>query len=221
MSAAPAAIETEQLVLKRGARAVLNGVDFQLQCEERVAIAGRSGCGKTTFLRVLAGLERAESGRVRVAGSLASDGTREILAPWQRGLQLVFQDLGLWPTRTVLQNVSDVCRFRHSKNPREESQELLERLGLGAYAARLPGTLSGGEARRLAFARALAAQPRILLLDEPFSSLDPEGRLEGFNLLNEALRASPAAVVLVSHDPEEAAMLGGRRLHMVDGVLKE
>ena len=229
----PLALAAEALVFRRGARSVLNRLDLALAPGERLAISGPSGCGKTTLLRALAGLETADSGRVRIGGLLASDapdptyptllasdGARTLLPPWQRGLQFVFQDLGLWPTRSVLQNVGDVLRWNRAPYPKARARELLARVGLAELADRAPATLSGGEAHRLAFARALAARPKILLLDEPFTSLDPEARDEGFALLEDALRETGAAVILVSHDPSETERLGGRRMHMEGGQLK-
>ena len=216
----PSALSAEGLVLRRGGRAVLDGLDLVLGPGERLAIAGASGCGKTSLLRVLAGLDAAESGRVYLGGVLASEGAKIRLPPWKRGLQFVFQDLGLWPMRSVLQNVADVARWNRATDPKARAHELLTRVGLDGLAERLPATLSGGEARRLAFARALAARPRILLLDEPFTSLDPQARDEGFALLEDALRESQAAAILVSHDPGETERLGGRRLRMENGRLQ-
>lgn len=225
MSASPpctgaAALCAEGLRLHRGQRLVLDGLDLELAPAERLAIAGASGCGKTTLLRVLAGLDAAESGQVWVGGALASKGGAILLPPWRRGLQLVFQDLGLWPARSVLQNVADVARWNRSPDPKADARELLARVGLSSLAERSPASLSGGEARRLAFARALAAKPRILLLDEPFASLDPAARDDGFALLEDALRETAAAVVLVSHDPAETDRLGGRRLRLEHGRLR-
>jgi iron(III) transport system ATP-binding protein len=223
MSAAvspPLALAAEALVFRRGTRTVLDGLDLALAAGERLAIAGASGCGKTTLLRALAGLERPESGRVWIGGALASEGPRLRLPPWKRSLQLVFQVLGLWPTRSVLQNVADVARWSGASEPIARARTLLERVGLAGLAAGSPATLSGGEARRLAFARALAARPTILLLDEPFTSLDPASRDEGFALLEDALRESGAATILVSHDPAEAERLGGRRMRMEGGRLQ-
>lgn len=222
MSAAAApdpALEAEGLLLRRGERRVLDGCSFRLAAGARLALAGPSGCGKTTLLRVLAGLERPESGAVRCAGAPATDGPRLLLPPWQRGLQMVFQDLGLWPTRTVRQNVLDAARATGQPAPEAAADGLLERLRLQHCAARKPGSLSGGEARRLALARALVTRPRVLLLDEPFTSLDPAAREEGFVLLDELLRETGAAVLLVTHDPWEADRLGGARARLLDGKI--
>jgi len=214
--AAPA-LEAEGLVLIRGERRVLDGCSFALAAGARLALSGPSGCGKTTLLRVLAGLEKPAEGAVRCAGAAATEGPRLLLAPWQRGLQMVFQDLGLWPARTVRQNVLDAARASGQPDPGTAADALLARLRLDSFAGRKPGSLSGGEARRLALARALVTRPRALLLDEPFTSLDPAAREEGFALLDELLRETGAAVLLVTHDPWEAERLGGARARLLDG----
>ncbi|MDP7062039.1 MAG: ATP-binding cassette domain-containing protein, partial [Planctomycetota bacterium] len=135
-------------------------------------------------------------------------------------VQLVFQDLGLWPTRTVLQNVTDARKAAGLGDVQKVAEETLAALDLQDLMDRKPTKLSGGEARRLAFARALALEPKLLLLDEPFASLDPDARHSGFDLLEQVLARSSAAVLLVTHDPEEAARLNGKRMSLSEGVLQ-
>ena len=201
-------------------RKVLDQVSLTAEAGQRISIQGPSGTGKTTLLRIIAGLDCADSGTVTLGGTIATDGKRTLLPPWQRGVQMVFQDLGLWPTRTVLQNVMDARKAAGLPEVQKMSEEVLHALGLGALLKRLPAKLSGGEARRLAFARALAMEPKLLLLDEPFSSLDPEARHAGFALLEDVLEQSSAAVILVTHDAEEAARLGGSQMRLIDGGLQ-
>lgn len=215
----PPALQAEGLVFQRGARRVLNGCSFTLAAGARLALAGPSGCGKTTLLRVLAGLERPQEGQVRCAEHLATDGSKLLLPPWRRGLQLVFQDLGLWPARTVRQNVLEAARASQQPDPQGAADALLQRLGLTGCTGQKPGSLSGGEARRLALARALVTRPRVLLLDEPFTSLDPAAREASFALLDEILKETAAAVLLVTHDPWEADRLGGMRARLLEGKI--
>jgi ABC-type Fe3+/spermidine/putrescine transport system ATPase subunit len=200
-------------------RVVLDHVSLAVEAGQRFSIQGPSGTGKTTLLRIIAGLEAADSGSVWLAGKVATEGAKIKLQPWQRGVQMVFQDLGLWPTRNVLQNVMDARQAAGLPHVKEVSTQVLVALGLGDFLKRKPGKLSGGEARRLAFARALAMEPKLLLLDEPFASLDPDARHAGFELLEQVLDQTSAAVILVTHDPEEATRLGGSQLRLVDGVL--
>jgi ABC-type Fe3+/spermidine/putrescine transport system ATPase subunit len=214
-------LAVEGLRLSRGGRTLFDGLELALRRGERLSLCGPSGCGKTTLLRTIAGLERPDAGRIWCRGLLATDGARLTLPPWRRGLQMVFQDLGLWPMRSVRQNVLDAARAAGRSDAAAAADAHLARLGLTALAARKPGSLSGGEARRLALARALVALPHALLLDEPFASLDPDARREGFALLDEVLARTDAAVLLVTHDPSEAERLGGRRLALRDGRLGE
>lgn len=194
-----------------GERTVLDGIAFEMDAGQRLTIAGRSGRGKSTLLRLLAGLQDAEAGEIYIAGRTAMQAGKQTLAPWDRELQLVFQDLGLWPTRSVQQHLLDALRAQgvRGNQAKQRTAEVLQALALQELADRRPGRLSGGEARRVALARALACQPKLLLLDEPFASLDAESRDDGFRLLESVLEMSQAAVILVTHDPEEAARLGG------------
>lgn len=211
------AVSVRGLRVSRGGRALLEDAALELADGERVSIQGRSGCGKTTLLRVLAGLELPDAGEVYLGGRLATAGKRLHLQPWERGVQMVFQDLGLWPTRSVLSNVADAVQAAGLDDPQGRARRTLDALDIGGLAGRRVAALSGGEARRLAFARALALEPRLLLLDEPFTSLDPESRQQGFALLEQVLDSTAATVVLVTHDPEEAARLGGRALRLDGG----
>ncbi len=203
-------------------RQLLRGLSLQLNARQRISIRGQSGCGKTTLLRLLAGLENADQGDIWIDQKVAMQSGKQVLQPWQRQVQMVFQDLGLWPTRTALQNVSDPLRAAGASkaDATERAQIALAQLGLSEHANKRPATLSGGEGRRLALARALVSDPALLLLDEPFTSLDPDTREHCAELLQQALKQSRAAVILVTHDPQEAERLGGDCLHLEAGGLK-
>ena len=205
-----------------GQRQLLHSLSLQLEAQQRLSIRGQSGCGKTTLLRSLAGLDDVDQGDIWIDGNAAMKGGKQLLQPWQRQVQMVFQDLGLWPTRSVLQNVSDPLRAAGCSKAEadERSRQVLAQLGLLNQLKQKPATLSGGEGRRLALARALVSDPALLLLDEPFTSLDPETREHCSELLQQALQQSRAAVILVTHDPAEADRLGGACMQLVDGELK-
>ena len=212
-------LDIQSLQKSFGDQKILNGLNLQLEAGQRISIQGPSGCGKSTLLRIIAGLEAPDDGTLSLSGKAAHQGARILLQPWQRGTQMVFQDLGLWPTRNVLQHVVDVRKASGLPNPKAEGEKVLQQLGLGSLLQRRPGKLSGGEARRLAFARVMALEPKLILLDEAFSSLDPENRDQGFEVLEQVLESTGAAVILVTHDPAEAERLGGTAYRMMEGKL--
>jgi molybdate transport system ATP-binding protein len=170
---------------------------------ETVAVIGRSGAGKSSLLRAVAGLERPSRGRIAVAGELWFDAARGVrLRPEQRSVGYLPQDYGLFPHMTVAQNVHFAARG--------DRPDLLEQVGVGHLAALRPGQLSGGERQRVALARALGREPRVLLLDEPFGALDAITRAETRRALQENLRRLGLPTLLVTHSFEDAVALADR-----------
>lgn len=189
-----------------GVRAV-DDVSLDLSDGEVLAVVGPSGCGKSTLLRAVAGLEPLASGRVSWAGEdLAGVPTH------RRGFALMFQDGQLFDHLTVARNVAYALRLRRVSRAEAATRidELLELVGLGGYGARLPRTLSGGERQRVALARSLAAEPRLLLLDEPLSALDAGLRTRLAADLRRILREAGTTALLVTHDQEEAFTVADR-----------
>jgi ABC-type Fe3+/spermidine/putrescine transport system ATPase subunit len=174
----------------------LGPVDLDLVPGRVVAVLGRSGAGKTTLLRMLAGFLDLRAGRICRDGREVSD-----LPPERRGLGYVPQGLGLFPHRTVERNVSYPLEVRGRTDAHARARELLDRFGLARLAHRYPARLSGGEAQRVALARALAAEPELIVWDEPSQALDVEARHDLALVLQELKQAEQVPVVLVSHDP--------------------
>jgi ABC-type Fe3+/spermidine/putrescine transport system ATPase subunit len=202
-----------QAVSKRyGARVALHSFTLAVAAGERVALCGPSGCGKTTALRLLAGFEAPDTGAVRIDGRKVSEGGQILVAPEDRGLGMVFQDLALWPHLSVHGNLEFGLKARHVPAGERERRirEVLALVRLDRELELRPDALSGGQQQRVALARALVQEPRALLMDEPLSSLDPE--------LRAALRAELLGLharfgftlVLVTHDREEAVELSSR-----------
>jgi iron(III) transport system ATP-binding protein len=201
-------------VTKRfGATVALDGARLHVERGAFVALLGPSGCGKTTALRLVAGFERPDGGRVELAGrTVAGPGT--FVPPERRRVGMVFQDYALFPHLDVAGNVG----FGVPKAARERRVgEVLDLVGLADHARRLPGELSGGQQQRVALARALAPEPDVVLLDEPWSAIDPLRREEMRSELAAILRAAGATVVLVTHDREEAFTLADTIALMRDG----
>jgi iron(III) transport system ATP-binding protein len=199
------ALEVEGVTIRFGRTEVLTGVDLHVPARSITSVLGPSGSGKTTLLRVIAGFERAQAGRVRVGDQLV-DGPGRQLPPERRSIGYVAQDGALFPHLTVAANIG--FGLRRSPHRRRRVDELLELVGLGDLRHRYPHELSGGQQQRVALARALARAPALILLDEPFSSLDAALRASVRTEIAAMLRAAETTVVMVTHDQVEALSLG-------------
>jgi len=192
------AVRAGKITRRYGDRTVLHELDLEIRRGEFVALIGQSGCGKTTLLRTLAGLDRLDGGELAVPSSST----------------VVFQEHRLLPWEKVWRNVSlNLPRA----TARARAQSALEEVGLGDHADVWPVTLSGGEAQRVALARALVREPELLLLDEPFAALDALTRIKMHGLVRDLIARHRPAVLLVTHDVDEAILLADRVLTMRDG----
>jgi molybdate transport system ATP-binding protein len=185
-------------------------VSLPVEAGRVVAVVGPNGAGKTTALRAIAGLTPVDSGRIAVDGRVLDDPEVDVFVPpEQREIGVMFQDYLLFPHLSALDNVAFGLRTRRvsRRDARARAGEWLRRLGLDAHAAARPSQLSGGQAQRVALARALATEPRVLLLDEPLAALDAGTREDVRRDLARHLDTFAGAVVVVSHDPVDAAVL--------------
>lgn len=178
----------------------VEGLTLDIELGEVVLIHGPSGSGKTTLLRLIAGLERPDEGSIVMDGETVSS-PGWAAAPYGRGIGFVFQRSALWPHMTVAQNVAFPLQGWSRREAARRVSEMLAATELEDLAGRYPGQLSGGEARRAALARAVAARPQRLLLDEPLSNLDPALRKSILDLIWRLQAQTRATLVLVSHDP--------------------
>ncbi len=216
-----AVLEVSGLGVALGGRAVLRAIDLRAGPGEVLVVVGRSGSGKSTLLRAVAGLVAADCGTIRIHGAVAADGARGVhLAPRRRAVGMVFQDYALWPHLSALDNVAMVVPGSFAGS-RRRAGELLAQFGLQGAAHRRPGALSGGQQQRVALARALIGGSRLLLMDEPFSSLDAE-TAEGLRIeLKVLARERGAAVLIVSHDPRDVWRLADRVAVLEDGRITQ
>lgn len=191
-------------------------INTKIESQSFVSIFGKSGAGKTTLLRIIAGLERADSGKIVVDNEVWFDKGVN-LPPQKRKIGFVFQDYALFPHFSVYQNLA--FGIKDSKNKKEKIRSILATMGLEALSTKLPRHLSGGQRQRVALARALVCDAKILMLDEPLSAIDNEMRL---SLQDEILRLHKSfglTTILVSHDISEIFKLSSRILHIKNGVI--
>ncbi len=184
-------------------------ISFDLEDSEVLALVGPSGCGKTTTLQLIAGLERPDSGLIQLNGQTVASDTCFVPTE-RRGVGMVFQDHALFPHLNVFDNIAFGLRTKKQVNINQVVGEMLDLVGLTPLAKRFPHALSGGERQRVALARALAPRPVLVLMDEPFSSLDTDLRQEMREHVRSLLKAIQATAVFVTHDQEEALYMGDR-----------
>ena len=195
-------------------------LDLQVEDGEVVAVLGPNGSGKSTLLRTLAGMQPLAGGRIALDGETLDDPSVPILVPPEhRSCGMVFQDYLLFPHLTAVANVAFglQCRGRSRTEANRQASEWLERIGLADRASSKPGRLSGGQAQQVALARALATEPRLLLLDEPMAALDVAARGAVRHRLRRHLEAFAGSCVMVTHDPLDAAALADRLIIIEDG----
>lgn len=208
-------IDLSRVTKRLGANPVLTGVDLEIPDGSTTAILGPSGSGKTTLLRLVAGFERIDTGRITIAGRLVDDGTHGVRAQHRR-VGYVPQEGALFPHLTVSANIGFGLP-RHDRAHRAD--QLLELVGLHGLGTRMPHQLSGGQQQRVALARALAVRPSVVLLDEPFGSLDASLRAALRRDVAQVLAETSATTILVTHDQQEALELADQVALLRDGTV--
>jgi len=198
---------------------ILTGIHLSVAGGESVGLVGPSGSGKTSLLMLLAGLERATSGHISIAGQVITDLAEDALAKFRRDtLGIVFQSFHLIPTMSALENVALPLELAGRKGAFEAASDMLGAVGLGHRRTHLPGQLSGGEQQRVALARAFVARPRLLLADEPTGNLDAATGRAVMDMLFAMQASHGTTLLLITHDPSLAARCG-RRIALADGRL--
>lgn len=185
-----------------GPQRVLQHISLSLDEGQHLTVVGPSGCGKSSLLRLMAGLEAPTEGQIRFDG-------QKMIGP-RPDLAIVFQDYGLFPWKTVEENIRLPGQLHHHSLNKDQLEKLLQSLDLTAVRKHYPGELSGGQKQRTALGRAMAMQPKLLLMDEPFSALDLAMRHQCYDLFRKYIGTSSMATIIVTHSPEEAAALGDK-----------
>ena len=202
---------------------VIREMSIDIEKGERVVILGPSGCGKTTLLRLIAGFIHPDKGKIAIDGKAVSDNGKCIIEPEGRQVGMVFQDLALWPHMSSYKNIEFGLKAKRVSKAeiRERIDAILEKVQMVEFRNAYPGELSGGQQQRIALARALVTRPKILLMDEPLSSLDTDLR---HVLMKEILRLQEElaiTMIYVTHDREEAFSLATRIVVMTEGKIQK
>lgn len=215
-------LQIKQLSKSYGSRRVVSNVDLTMEEGEVLSLLGPSGCGKTTILRMIAGLITPESGWISIGERVLYDGKKELPVE-ERDLGMVFQDYALWPHMTVARNIAFGMRLRRmpTRVIQQRVEELLELVNLPGMGNRYPYQLSGGQQQRVAVARALATEPRVVLLDEPLSSLDTALRETMSAELVQLFKRLKITTINVTHDQNEAMTMSDRIMVLRDGQVQQ
>ncbi|MBK8960291.1 MAG: ABC transporter ATP-binding protein [Proteobacteria bacterium] len=212
--AAEAFLQVRGLAKRHGEQVLFESLDLALDAGQTLAVIGASGSGKTTLLRILAGLTAADAGSIILDGQCQAPGATPL-----RGAVYLYQEPLLFPHLDVFENIAFGLRVRGiaAAELRGQVEAMLDAVGLRALARRDPATLSGGQRQRVAFGRALVVEPRLLLLDEPFSNLDPDARADMQRLCKALCAARRCTVLFVTHDLKEALIMGDRHGRLAAG----
>lgn len=199
-----------------GKKIINENINLNVESGEMISLLGASGCGKSTLLKTIAGLIEPTAGEILIDGKNVKS-----FPPEKRGTVIVFQDLRLFPNMNVIENVEFGLKMKgiNKDDRKEKSKIMLEKVGLEGYEKRKVYELSGGQKQRVALARAIASEPEILLLDEPFSSLDENLRYKMRNLVMKLQREMGITTIMVTHDKEEALLMSNRIAMMINGKI--
>jgi iron(III) transport system ATP-binding protein len=214
-------LELDEVSKRYGETPVIEDLSLSVHEGELLTLLGPSGCGKTTTLRLIAGLERPSDGSVHIEGEPVAGSGGAFQPPEERDVGVVFQEFALFPHLTARENVAFGLVDRPEAERERRVDDLLELVGLTEHGAKRPEELSGGQQQRVALARSLAPEPRLLLLDEPFSNLDVDLRVEMREEVRRILKEAGVTAISVTHDQEEAMSISDRVAVMYDGQLEQ
>ena len=216
-------LEVKHITKILGKKEVVRGVSFEVEKGQLLALLGPTGCGKTTTLRMIAGLEAPGYGEIWIDGALAGSSQKIVLSPKERHIGMVFQDLALWPHMTVYKNIEfglkAIGLTRAERQKRTEA--VLAKVNMQKYTNEYPARLSGGQQQLIAIARAIVTEPKLLLMDEPLSNIDAQLRDDIRKEIKRIQRETGITTVYVTHDQEDAFLLADRIAVMNTGVIEQ
>ena len=217
------ALEVKQLIKCFNKKSVVKGISLGVERGQLLALLGPSGCGKTTTLRMISGLETPDDGEIWIEGALASHGQKVMISQKQRHIGMVFQDLALWPHMTVYENIEFGLKANGiiRAERRKKIEAVLNKVNMQKYTNAYPGKLSGGQQQLIAIARAIVTEPKLLLMDEPLSSIDVKLREEVRKEIKRIHQETQITTIYVTHDQEDAFLLANKIAVMNTGVIEQ
>ncbi len=214
-------IKLNSITHSYGEKPVLNNFDLSIEANQLVCLLGSSGCGKTTILRLIAGLEIPEKGEVSIENQIVTKNNQVVISPHQRNIGFVFQDLALWPHFTVYKNIAFGLNERKEKNVKNKVFEMLELFDLQEYSEKFPHQLSGGQKQLVAISRSLILKPRILLMDEPLANIDVKLKRKILEHIKNLKRNFNLTIIYVTHDHREAFAIADKIIVLNEGEIEE
>ncbi len=214
-------IKLENITHAYDEKIVIRGLTMDFEARKPTCLLGSSGSGKTTILRLIAGLETPKEGRISISGKTVTQNNSIVVPPHQRHLGFIFQDLALWPHFTVYRNIAFGLAERKEKNVKDTVFDMLDFFGLKEYADKYPHQLSGGQQQLVAISRALVLKPEILLMDEPLANLDVKLKRKTLEHIKNLNRHFDLTVIYVTHDHREAFAIADRVVVLNEGKIEE
>lgn len=199
---------------------IIQNISLDFKEGKTTCLLGNSGCGKTTLLRLIAGLEKADEGKIFIDAKLASENNKIIIPPSQRKIGFIFQDLALWSHMSVYENIAFGLEIKESKEIKEKVLEILDFFGITKQQNKYPNQLSGGQQQLVAIARNLVLNPKILLLDEPLANLDVKLKTKMRNQIKELRDKFSISIIYVTHDHQEAFLLADEIVIINEGKIE-
>ncbi len=197
-------VSLQEITKNFGKTTVIKNISLEFNEGKFICLLGSSGCGKTTLLRLIAGLEKPDKGKIYLNSKLVSEGMRILIPSSEREIGYIFQDLALWPHLTVYENIAFGLKVKKAENARSEIFEILTYFGIEEHQHKYPGQLSGGQQQLVAIARSLILRPKILLMDEPLANLDVKLKSKIRNQIKKLINNFSITIVYVTHDHHEA-----------------